>query len=80
MRINQYKRKNKVDELDFEKIVTAAKYYSYNYASRYLNVTIDSLKKYMQEKYPDLHNQILENGINAKRHKYTHLKVKCNAK
>jgi len=83
MRVNQYKRRKKVEELAFEDILIVARYFSYNYASRYLNVTLDPFRKYMQEKYPELHNQILQNGTIAKQHKnskYIYQKVKCNAK
>lgn len=69
MRVEQYKRRKKVEELTFEDIEIVAKYFSYNYASRYLNVTLDPFRKYVQEKYPEMHEQILLNGKLAKHHK-----------
>lgn len=74
MRVESGKRKRMPNELNFSEILLMAKYCSYNFASRYFNVTLEALKKYMESNYPEMHQQILANGVRAKTTPFYQLK------
>ena len=61
MRVDSEKKKRRPQDLSLEEILLMAENCTYNYATRYLNVTLESFKKFVKTNYPEIHIKFMAN-------------------